>query len=342
MSRAAGKSTATVHVTRMESAGADSGTAAATDEPTTDEYNPSEEASATALVKAQLDSWKQRKRGLQQLPFAVQNSTSIAAVVAVFEAAAGTFLECIDVSEGMALQIRQLVFSGAVPQLNGGWRCVYALLASFKLGRRAGSPTSGELDRLRQAFDRKVSATSQTAPGLSVAFSLKVASRHQDQEMRGMSLEAARSHLLMRWDRFNFDFDFKFAAAGSGGGSGSACAESLGGRACASGGGGGDPGGSGGGTQQVARRHHGGVALPTTGWMDIRTRTLAAQCELAAVASRQRLQQLAAGRPLRLTQWHRTSGEFPIDVLGLINNRVAAEPLSAARRAETFELQALP
>ena len=172
---------------------------------------------------------------------------------------------------------------------------MYALLASFKLGRRAGSPTSGELDRLRQAFDRKVSATSQTAPGLSVAFSLKVASRHQDQEMRGMSLEAARSHLLMRWDRFNFDFDFKFAAAGSGGGSGSACAESLGGRACASGGGGGDPGESGGGTHAASRTAAPWRRCPAHYWVDGYPhahvgRAVRARCGRVAPAA------LAAGR----------------------------------------------
>ena len=57
----------------MEGAGDDTEMPATTDETMADEANEGDEASIYSLLKAQLDSWRQRKRGLQPLPFAAQN-----------------------------------------------------------------------------------------------------------------------------------------------------------------------------------------------------------------------------------------------------------------------------
>ena len=94
----------------------------------------------------------------------------------------------------------------------------------MQLGRRAAQPSPDVLKRLRTAFERKVSATSKQASGLVVAFADAIKKRARNAEMRGMSLDAARAHLLLNWDKHDFRFDFgaasSVAASGGGGGGG--------------------------------------------------------------------------------------------------------------------------
>ena len=130
-------------------------------------------------------------------------------------------MQSIEVSEAVALQVRELVFSGAVSQLNGGLATVYALLASLVSGRRVQAASPAVLKRFKLAFERTTSLLHIQA-GTGAAHCLQQQGEGpptRDEEMNGMSLHEARRHLLLRWDKCNFSFDFgELAAAGGGAG----------------------------------------------------------------------------------------------------------------------------
>ena len=92
-----------------------------------------------------------RERGVDQPPFAAQNKAVVAFLIAIMAASAGTALISIQITEAVALQIKELVFSGAFPELKG-WACVCALLASLKAGRRVGPASSALLARAAAGF----------------------------------------------------------------------------------------------------------------------------------------------------------------------------------------------
>ena len=232
--RVAGGLIPTRRMQPRDKASADIGTPAATEASEMNECNAPEAATATGGPRAQDQVRMPRARGVQAPPFVAQNTEAVSFLVKVFEAQAGAEVQAVEISEAVALQIRDLVFSGVVSQLNFGWACVWALLASLKAGRRVGRANSAMLHRLRQVFDRKTSATSQVAPGLSIAFATAIKKRNRDDEMRGMDKHEARAHLLLRWDKCDFAFDFGELAAAAGGG-------------------GGDPDGGGGGEPTAAK-----------------------------------------------------------------------------------------
>ena len=47
------------------------------------------------------------------------------------------------------------------------------------------------------------------------------------------------------------------------------------------------------------------------------------------------------GQERRSTQWHRLRGRFPVEVLCLVDGLVREERLPRARRAQTFEKEAI-
>ena len=128
--------------------------------------------------------------------------------------------------------------------------------------------------------------------------------------MKGMGLEQARAHLLLRWDKCDFAFNFGVQAA--------------------AGGGGGDPGG-GGSSALAAVQGAPAPAAAAPRRLDIRTRTFEVQLELMAIASRQELHRIL-GPGHRVSTWHEQAGVLPPEVLGLIDDivsQVRYPPISA-------------
>ena len=90
--------------------------------------NASDGAGAPGFDQTPSDIPKPRKRGIEAPPFTAQNQEAIDYLLAVLQAEAGSAIQSVEVSEAVALQIRDLVFSGTCG-LAGGWACVYVLLA---------------------------------------------------------------------------------------------------------------------------------------------------------------------------------------------------------------------
>ena len=154
--RAAGESVPTFAEADMESAEADSRTPATTDETQQYDSGVTESVATREGAQAPAEVRRPRKRGVDAPPFQVQNQGVVAFLIAIVAMHPGTLIPMVHLSEAVALQIRELVFSGAVPELKG-WACVCILLASLKVGRRVGPVSAALLDRLRHAFDRRAS-----------------------------------------------------------------------------------------------------------------------------------------------------------------------------------------
>ena len=116
----------------LDNPGADIGSTTTTDESDNNLPIARVHAGAPGVGRSPSEMSMPRKRGIEAPPFRVQNQEALDYLLAVYQAEAGAAIQSVELSEAVALQIRELVFSGT-SGLTGNWACVYALLASIKL-----------------------------------------------------------------------------------------------------------------------------------------------------------------------------------------------------------------
>ena len=170
------------------------------------------------------------KPGAEVPPFLSSNTAVVALLSGLVD---GTVHEVpsIIVSEAIAVQIYLLVFDEqlcAEVLKDIGYSGLYIILGSLALRRRIEPPDDKARKRLQSEMERKSTPSNRRAPGLVLAFREKVKKRERDLEMVGMTADAARDHLLLRWDANPFSFNWgeqlmavdEAAATTSGGGGG--------------------------------------------------------------------------------------------------------------------------
>jgi len=150
------------------------------------------------------------KPGAEVPPFLSSNTAVVALLSGLVD---GTVHEVpsIIVSEAIAVQIYLLVFDEqlcAEVLKDIGYSGLYIILGSLALRRRIEPPDDKARKRLQSEMERKSTPSNRRAPGLVLAFREKVKKRERDLEMVGMTADAARDHLLLRWDANPFSFNW--------------------------------------------------------------------------------------------------------------------------------------
>ena len=265
------------------------------------------------------------KAGVELPPFISSNIEAVRLCEAILLGVVVEF-PTIVVSEAVAIQIYRLIFDVqrcANSLKRATWADLYLILASLARRELVVVAAQDAVDRLRLLVARKASRSQP--PGLDGALRERVKARKREPEpLCSMTAEEATAHLLLQWDCVPLDFSFGGASAGSadGGSDGRGIAGSG---VASSGGGGDDPGGGEGGTGEVDPRPPPAVLEH----MDVRTRALD-----SALGMRGRA--LLAASKLRgpPSPWVEGCGMLLPEILGLIDLRVRATPLSLQSKRE--------